>query len=150
MNLDKTEMMTINAKKHRHMTQQAYDRKITSIGALYKEKQILMVECQWCNKNVQQRSLKKHHLSARCTKIKKKTMLEENDMIQQHSVSGEVENDMIQQHSVSGEVQEEEIKETTVYQIDMPLTSSCECPCEECFFELIREQKRDDTFDQDI
>ena len=121
MNLEKTEMMIIKARqKYRKMTQESYDRKITGVGESYNDKQQMMVSCHWCDKLVQRRSLKTHLLSAACTKIKKKKLLEGN---------------IIQQHSDIENLEEEETHETKTYQFDMPLKTICRCPCESCKFQ---------------
>ena len=110
----------------------------------------MMVSCQWCDKSVQQRSLKTHNLSATCINIKKIKMLEGHDMMQQNSE----DNDMIQQQSDNREnnimtqqnleyrdYEQEEFNETKVYQMDMPINTLRECPCERCSFRSTKRTK---------
>ena len=77
-------MMTMDAKqKHKPILVEAYDRKITGVGETYKQKQLTLTKCEWCNKEVQLRSLKRHQLSAHCIRIRKEKLNDSNYILPQ-------------------------------------------------------------------
>ena len=120
ISIEKTEMMTMHAKpKHKPMSVEAYDTKISGIGLSYKQKQTMMTTCEWCNKQVQVRSLQRHHLSATCINIRKQK-LKNND------------NNILQQiQQIEEQIQE---PETQTFEIDMPMKVWTKCPHVNCLY----------------
>ena len=113
ISIEKTEMMAMHAKiKHKPISSEAYDRKINGIGASYKEKQIMMTSCEWCNKEMQTRSIQRHQLSANCMKIKKQKLQDENYIIS----------------SIENEADNEQEQRTATFQLDMPHNIWTKCP----------------------
>jgi hypothetical protein len=73
MNGNKTKTMTMLGSKPVHqILDDAYNQRITKIGLTCQEKQQAIKQCQFCNNNVQTKSIQQHHLSKQCQEAKKK------------------------------------------------------------------------------
>ena len=119
MNIEKTETMIMSAKKKQYnMSTTAYERRITGIGTTNNESQKINIQCEWCDKSVQTRSMKNHQLSARCISIRKIKEKSTNYM-----------------RNMQQCIEINNTTESKVYQIDMPTKTICKCPCEGCSFD---------------
>jgi hypothetical protein len=73
MNAEKTKSMTMFGSKPVHrISNDAYNRRITREGKTCQEKQQTMVTCEYCEENVQKKSITQHNLSKKCRNIQRK------------------------------------------------------------------------------
>jgi F0F1-type ATP synthase gamma subunit len=73
MSIGKSKTITLLGSKPVHqISSDAYSWQITKVGMTCEEKQQVPTRCEFCNEQIQKKSLKQHHHSKNCQNIQKK------------------------------------------------------------------------------